>query len=408
VALPNIWLLIAPPAVGGLIGYFTNDLAIKMLFRPYRPVYIGRKRVPFTPGLIPSNQARLAKRIADTIMQSLLTPDELQKLARRLLALERMQSAISWLLQMAIEQVGPNEDKATRIVAGVLEDLAEESLPKLLKALSRNEDFLEPQFNQIFDRVLLELQLTEAQAEQVSSWLLTTVLSPDTLRQAIVDFLTDRNIRTIDEAIREQATGTYWVVANIIGLRNTLVRLRTYCLEEQDASNTKIARLIQQLGVKGRLQEWIQNFSLQNLPVYTVRQLRQTVRQTLREYLYSQGADLLRDLGESIDWRAIASLLVTRLRSSDTIAKSLVPVSYELALILERYLERDLETIVAQVIPILNIDQVIVDRVNATSPQELEVTIQGIVRNELQAIVNLGGILGFTIGLLQSVFFALQ
>ncbi|MEO0444367.1 MAG: hypothetical protein AAFZ92_11635, partial [Pseudomonadota bacterium] len=37
-------------------------------------------------------------------------------------------------------------------------------------------------------------------------------------------------------------------VANIIGLRNTLVRLRTYCLEEQDASNAKIARLIQQLG----------------------------------------------------------------------------------------------------------------------------------------------------------------
>ncbi|MEO0406724.1 MAG: DUF445 family protein [Cyanobacteria bacterium P01_A01_bin.135] len=407
-ALSNPWLLLAPPVVGGIIGYFTNDLAIKMLFRPYRPVYIGRRRVPFTPGLIPSNQGRLAKRIADTIMKSLLTPDELQKLARRLLALERIQTAISWLLQMAIDQMGPNEEKATRIVAGVLEDLAEESLPKLLKALARNEDFLEPQFNQIFERVLLELQLTEAQAAQVSDWLLSTVLAPDNIRQTLVDFLTDRNIRTIDGAIREQATGTYWVVANIIGLRNTLVRLRTYCLEEQDASNAKIARLIQQLDLKGRLQEWIQNFSLQNLPVYTVRQLRQTVRQTLREYLYAQGADLLRDLGESIDWRAIASLLVNRLRSSNTIAKSLVPVSQELALVLERYLERDLETIVAQTIPILNIDQVIIERVNATSPQELEVTIQGIVRNELQAIVNLGGVLGFTIGLLQATLLFLQ
>ncbi len=407
-ALSNLWLLIAPPVIGGIIGYFTNDLALKMLFRPYRPVYVGRKQLPFTPGLIPSNQERLAKRIADTIMQSLLTPAELQKLARRLLALERMQSAISWLLQMAVEQVGPNEEKATRIVAGILEDLAEESLPKLLKAVTRNEDFLEPQFNQVFDRVLLELQLTEAQAEQVSTWLLSTVLSPDTLRQTLVDFLTDRNIRTIDEAIREQTTGTYWVVANIIGLRNTLLRLRTYCLEEQDASNAKIARLIQQLDLKGRLQEWIQNFSLQNLPVYTVRQIRQTAHQTLREYIYLQGGKVLKDLGESINWRAIASLLVERLRSSDTIAKALVPVSYELALVLERYLERDLETIVAQVIPILNIDQVIIERINATTPQELEVTIQGIVRSELQAIVNLGGILGFTIGLLQAAFFALQ
>ncbi|MGF1537287.1 MAG: DUF445 domain-containing protein [Elainellaceae cyanobacterium] len=407
-ALSNLWLLIAPPAIGGIIGYFTNDLAIKMLFRPYRPVYVGRRKLPFTPGLIPSNQARLAQRIADTIMQSLLTPEELQKLARRLLALERLQSAIGWLLQMAVDQVGPNEDKAIRIVAGILEDLAEESLPKLLKAVASSEDFLEPQFNQVFDRVLLELQLTEAQAEQVSAWLLTTVLSPDNLRQTIVDFLTDRNIRTIDEAIREQTTGTYWVVANIIGLRNTLVRLRTYCLEEQDVSNEKIARLIQQLGIKGRLQEWIQNFSLQNLPVYTVRQIRQTAHRTLREYVYLQGGKVLKDLGKSIDWRAIASLLVERLRSSDTISNALLPVSHELALILERYLERDLENIVAQVIPILNIDQVIIERVNATSPQELEVTIQGIVRSELQAIVNLGGILGFTIGLLQAVFLVLQ
>ncbi|MEM8613779.1 MAG: DUF445 family protein, partial [Cyanobacteria bacterium P01_H01_bin.105] len=71
-------------------------------------------------------------------------------------------------------------------------------------------------------------------------------------------------------------------------------------------------------------------------------------------------------------------------------------------LILERYLEEDLENIVAKAIPILDIDQVIMERVNATSPRNLEIAIQGIVRNELQAIVNLGGFLGFTIGLMQT------
>jgi uncharacterized membrane protein YheB (UPF0754 family) len=86
------------------------------------------------------------------------------------------------------------------------------------------------------------------------------------------------------------------------------------------------------------------------------------------------------------------------------VTQSLEPVSEELALILERYLERDLESLVAQVIPILDIDQVIIDRVNATSPRELETAIQGIVRSELQAIVNIGGALGFFIGGLQSVF----
>jgi uncharacterized membrane protein YheB (UPF0754 family) len=90
------------------------------------------------------------------------------------------------------------------------------------------------------------------------------------------------------------------------------------------------------------------------------------------------------------------------------ISDSLDPVSEELALILERYLERDLENLVAQVIPILNIDQVIIERVSSTNPRDLEIAVQGIVRNELQAIVNLGGILGFLIGGLQAAFYYLQ
>ncbi|NEP45761.1 MAG: DUF445 family protein, partial [Okeania sp. SIO2H7] len=78
------------------------------------------------------------------------------------------------------------------------------------------------------------------------------------------------------------------------------------------------------------------------------------------------------------------------------------------SLVLERYLERDLENIVAQAIPILNIDQVIIDRVKGTSPEELEVAVNVIVKNELQAIVNLGGVLGVVVGLFQTILLLLQ
>lgn len=407
--MSSLWLLIAPPVIGGVIGYFTNDLAIKMLFRPYRPLYIAGQKLPFTPGLIPSNQSRLAKRIADTIMGSLLTPEELEKLARRLLETERMQGAIYWLLNMALEQVqGANEQKVNTILANILRDLLGESLPRLVKALARNEAFLEPQFNQIFDQVLLEFQLTDDQAEQLSNWVLTVVLPPDVLRQAIIDFLTDHNIHIIDEGFREKATGTYWVVANLFGLRNTLVRLRTYCLDERDASNKRLAELIRELSIQQRLQDWVQNLSLQNLPVSTVRQLRKTMHRSLRNYIQAEGADILQGLSQSVDWQRIAALLLNRLRASDAVSNSLKPVSHELALVLDRYLERDLEKLVAQVIPILNIDQVIIDRVNATPPRNLEANIQAIVRNELQAIVNLGGILGFSIGLMQATLLYFQ
>ncbi|MGF1499379.1 MAG: DUF445 domain-containing protein [Elainellaceae cyanobacterium] len=405
----TIWLLVAPPVIGGIIGYFTNDLAIKMLFRPYRPIYIGKRRLPFTPGLIPSNQGRLAKRVADTIMGSLLTPQELQNLARKLLETHRIQAAINWLLSLAMNQLqGANEQKASRILAHILHDLIGESLPRVIKAFARREDFLEVQFNQIFDRVLLDFQLTEEQADQFSTWLLKVVLPPDVIRQTVVDFLTDRNIQVIDGSFREKTSGTYWVVANLFGLRNSLVRLRTYCLDERETANARITELIRELGVQDRLQEWIQNFSLQNLPVSTVRQLRKTMRDSLRGYLQDQGADLLQDLSGSVDWENVASVLISRVRNSEAVSSALDPVSQELALVLERYLEKDLETLIAKVIPILNIDQAIIDRVNATSSRDLELAIQGIVKSELQAIVNLGGILGFTIGLLQALLIFLQ
>ncbi len=399
----TLWLFIAPPVVGGIIGYFTNDIAIRMLFRPYRALYVAGRRLPFTPGLIPRNQERLAKRISDTIMGSLLTPEELQNLAKRLLQIERVQGALLWLLKLALDQVQADKEKKTaKVLANILHDLLGQSLPRLLKVLARREDFLETQLNQIFDQVLLEFQLSEEQANKLADWILQSVLPPDVVRQALIDFLTDRNIQVIDEGFREKTSGTYWVIANLFGVRNTLIRLRTYCLDEREACNQRLEELIIALSLRPRLKEFLQNLSLQNLPVSTVRQLRKTLRDTVRNYAQDKGAEFLQDLGKSIDWENLAGVILSRLRNSAVVNESLEAVSLDLAIVIDRYLERDLEKIVAQAIPILNIDQVIMNRVKATSPKDLEAAINGIVKSELQAIVNLGGFLGFAIGLIQA------
>lgn len=402
--LSNLWTFVVPPIAGGIIGYFTNDLAIKMLFRPYRPISVGGQPLPFTPGLIPRNQERLAKRVSDTIMSSLLTPEELQTLARRLLQTERVRGAIQWLLELTLDQIKlDTEQKTAKILANILQDVLGQSFPRLLKVLARREDFLEAQLNQIFDQLLLEFQLSEEQADKLSDWLLRVVLSPDTIRQTMVDFLTDRNIQIIDEGFREKTSGTYWVVANLFGARNALTRLRTFCIEEREACNVRLGELTVSLGIKQRLMEWLQNLSLQSLPVSTVRQLRKNFRDIIRSYVQTKGLGVVQGLSESIDWDNVATLIINRLRSSAVVTTSLGVVSQELALVFERYLERDLELIVTKAIPILNLDQLIVDRVKSTSPQELETAIQGIVKTELQGIVNLGGVLGFVIGVLQAV-----
>ncbi|MCI5776983.1 MAG: DUF445 family protein [Bacteroidales bacterium] len=68
---------IAPPVVGGVVGYFTNDLAIRMLFRPLKPVYIFGHKLPMTPGMIPKNKERLAAGIGDMVSGKLMSSDVL-------------------------------------------------------------------------------------------------------------------------------------------------------------------------------------------------------------------------------------------------------------------------------------------------------------------------------------------
>jgi len=65
--------------MGGAIALFTNWLAIRMLFRPHTERRIFGVKIPFTPGLIPKEWDRLAKRLSEAISTKLLTPDLLAK-----------------------------------------------------------------------------------------------------------------------------------------------------------------------------------------------------------------------------------------------------------------------------------------------------------------------------------------
>lgn len=66
-----------PPVVGAFIGYFTNKVAIRMLFRPLRAWRIMGVRVPFTPGVIPAKRVELAGNIGEMVGEHLLTSDEI-------------------------------------------------------------------------------------------------------------------------------------------------------------------------------------------------------------------------------------------------------------------------------------------------------------------------------------------
>ena len=71
--------IIIRPLIGAGIGYITNWIAVKMMFRPLHPIKIGKFTLPFTPGIIPKNQPKLAESIGNTIASSLLTDNDLKE-----------------------------------------------------------------------------------------------------------------------------------------------------------------------------------------------------------------------------------------------------------------------------------------------------------------------------------------
>ena len=70
----QLWLF--PVFTAAAVGYLTNYLAILLLFKPYKPV----KWLFGFQGVLPKEQAALAKKMGEEIPAALLPPEELAEL----------------------------------------------------------------------------------------------------------------------------------------------------------------------------------------------------------------------------------------------------------------------------------------------------------------------------------------
>ena len=70
---------IIAPLLGGVIGYITNDIAIRMLFRPHKAKYVFGIHIPFTPGIIPKEKGRIAEAVGDVISENLMNKEVLER-----------------------------------------------------------------------------------------------------------------------------------------------------------------------------------------------------------------------------------------------------------------------------------------------------------------------------------------
>lgn len=163
----NAAVFIASPLVGAGIGYITNWIAIKMLFRPLYPVRVFGKEIPSLQGVIPKRHKDLAKSIGRTVGEHLLTEDAFASLLKsaetreqvRLLvrgalkALQNEERTLEEVMASAIPDAEQREivleQGAAWISAAVLDVIRSE---KTLDALQRTvEEFLRTGIHEFVD-----------------------------------------------------------------------------------------------------------------------------------------------------------------------------------------------------------------------------------------------------------------
>ena len=153
-----MWKYIAIPLIGAVIGYVTNWIAVKMLFRPRKEIRVFGKRLPFTPGVIPRGQGRLARAVGNVVETQLLTPEYL---GEKLLSKESEEEFKSHM-QSWIGSQKASEDTLYSSISNIVEEdrlnnfiaSAEESLSDFL---SEKIIAMEPG-KLIVDKVMQEAQ----------------------------------------------------------------------------------------------------------------------------------------------------------------------------------------------------------------------------------------------------------
>jgi hypothetical protein len=88
-------LFAVPPAAGAIIGFITNVIAIRMLFRPLKEIRLFGIRLPFTPGLLPRQRHKLADRVGAMVERELLTPEIIRERLQRDDVKEKVKNSIS-------------------------------------------------------------------------------------------------------------------------------------------------------------------------------------------------------------------------------------------------------------------------------------------------------------------------
>ncbi|MBY5227536.1 membrane protein [Bacillus paranthracis] len=371
----NIWLsMLTTTGLGAIIGGFTNHLAIKMLFRPHRPIYIGKFQVPFTPGLIPKRRDELAVQLGKMVVEHLLTPEGIGK---KLTNEEFQKGLIHWA-QVEVDKVITNEQSLRHMLEKWdVAHVEKEATEKIEQVITEKiQSFLEEYYTYTWEQALPHSvhEKIENAIPNVSAFI---------LKRAIHFFESEegksRLSKMIDDFFASRGT-----LLNLVGMFLGNVSV-------VDRVQPEVIKFLGQDGTKQLLTEVLQ-----------------------KEWEKLKGRDV-KEVETFVEKEMIVSSILSAVKVEETVSKFL---NQSVQQVCEPVRETIMEKVVpsavtkglkwgaenvASILNNLHLAEIVQQEVSTFSTERLEDLVLSITKNELKMITYLGALLGGMIGIVQGL-----
>lgn len=371
----NIWLsMLTTTGLGAIIGGFTNHLAIKMLFRPHRPIYIGKFQVPFTPGLIPKRRDELAVQLGKMVVEHLLTPEGIGK---KLTNEEFQKGLIHWA-QVEVDKVIMNEQSLRHMLEKWnIAHVEKEATEKIEQVITEKiQVFLEEYYTYTWEQAL-----PHSVHEKIESAI------PN-----VSAFILERGISFFES--EEGKARLSKMIDDFFASRGTLLNL--------------VGMFLGNVSVVDRVQPEVIKFLGQD----GTKQLLTDVLQ--KEWEKLKGRDV-KELETFVEKEMIVNSILSAVKVEETVSKFLnQSVQQVCEPVRETIMEKGVPSAVtkglkwgaenvASILNNLHLAEIVQQEVSTFSTERLEDLVLSITKNELKMITYLGALLGGMIGIVQGL-----
>ncbi|NPA10884.1 MAG: DUF445 family protein [Epsilonproteobacteria bacterium] len=202
----NTAVLASSVGIGALIGYVTNYVAIKLLFRPYNPVKIGNFTV-FPQGVIPREKETLAKKVGSVVKEYILSEEEIKKIVLQ----PQVQSELNEFIEAKITELFSknitdfaSKDEIVQKLTAFIEKFVSEKFPMFASFV--NAEMIKSVFEKVdFDIPINSIVDQQKSVDIIKHEIMTFIEKevPKIFIKANIDKIVEDRVKSFDEKTLE-------------------------------------------------------------------------------------------------------------------------------------------------------------------------------------------------------------